>query len=516
MGVLGLTRTPLDIFNMMTPILILAIAAGHSVQILKRYYEEYYRLRDNKAAVIESTSKIGMVMLIAGLVAAAGFFSLITFQNVSMKSFGIFTALGIIAALIVEMTFIPAMRTLLPAPREYHVQRERTRSEFDVVLEKILGRITQRKWKGLIITAVILLAAALLGLTRLTTENSPSSYFHENSAFIKDLRAINKNAPGAFIIQILCEGEEQDILKDPQSLQDMQKVQAFAATLPDVGKTLSLVDIMKTMNKAMHSDSAQYEVVPASRDLISQYLLFYSFSSSPSDFDRLVNSDFNKAVITLYTKYDSYEYAKGIESRINDFIAKNLKNNKLTFKAGGGIMYAAALTEIIVHGKIKNIIQISCIIFLVVSLVFMSFYAGFLALLPLLLSVLVNLGFMGLTGIWLSVATATISAMAIGLGADYTIYYMFRFREEMSKGLGWEKALAETEMHSGKAILYVASAVTLGYMCLMLSGFKLHIYLGILVPLAMIVCSLGTLTLVPMTILALKPKFISRAHKQNS
>ena len=109
-------------------------------------------------------------------------------------------------------------------------------------------------------------------------------------------------------------------------------------------------------------------------------------------------------------------------------------------------MYAAALTEIIVHGKIKNIIQISCIIFLVVSLVFMSFYAGFLALLPLLLSVLVNLGFMGLTGIWLSVATATISAMAIGLGADYTIYYMFRFREEMSKGLGWEKALAETEI----------------------------------------------------------------------
>jgi predicted RND superfamily exporter protein len=125
------------------------------------------------------------------------------------------------------------------------------------------------------------------------------------------------------------------------------------------------------------------------------------------------------------------------------------------------------------------------------------------------------MGFMGITGIWLSVATATISAMAIGLGADYGIYFMYRFREQMSKGMNWEDALIETEKHSGKAILFVASAVALGYLCLMLSGFKLHIYLGILVPLAMIVCSLGTLTLIPIIIMMLKPKFISKAQKHN-
>jgi len=235
-------------------------------------------------------------------------------------------------------------------------------------------------------------------------------------------------------------------------------------------------------------------------------------SSSPSDFDRIVTPDYDKAVITLYTKYDSYEYAKSIESKLNDYVATNLKDSKLSFRVGGGIMYAAALTDIIVHGKIKNIMQISAIIFLVVSLVFLSFYAGLLTLLPLLISVLVNLGFMGLTGIWLSVATATISAMAIGLGADYGIYFMYRLREQMQKGGNWEAALIESEQHSGKAILFVASAVALGYLCLMLSGFKLHIYLGILVPLAMIVCSLGTLTIVPVIIMWLKPRFLNRRN----
>lgn len=513
LGVLGLSRTPMDVFNMMTPILILAVAAGHSVQILKRYYEEYNHLRDNKQAVIESTVKIGFVMIIAGSVAAAGFFSLITFQNISMRAFGIFTALGILSALVVEMTFIPAMRTLLPAPREYHMKKEQEHTIFDTILEKIVNMIVKRKWKLVTITAIVLVSVAIVGLTQLKTENSPSSYFFESSEFIHDLKAVNKNAPGAYIVQILAEGNEQDIIKDPQSLQDIQKVQEYAASLPGVGKTVSIVDIMKKINKAMHSDKDEYEVIPDSKDLVAQYLLLYSMSSSPSDFDRIVNPDYNKAVITMYTKNDSYEYAMDIKSKIEGFVKKNVKNSNLKFQVGGGIMYAAALTDIVVHGKIKNIVQISLIIFVIVSLVFLSLYAGILALLPLIISVVVNMGVMGISGIWLSVATATISAMAIGLGADYTIYLMFRFREEMAKGIGWEKALVETETHSGKAILYVASAVTLGYMCLMLSGFTIHIYLGILVPLAMIVCSMGALTLVPMIIMALKPGFIYKEKK---
>src|SRR5438552_4318107 len=44
LGAMGLFKTPMDAFNVTTPILIFAVAAGHAVQILKRYYEEYHRL----------------------------------------------------------------------------------------------------------------------------------------------------------------------------------------------------------------------------------------------------------------------------------------------------------------------------------------------------------------------------------------------------------------------------------------------------------------------------------------
>src|SRR5205823_2130574 len=127
LGFMGALGFPLDIFNAPTPILILAVAAGHAVQLLKRYYEEYYRLvhdtsltlkQANEMAVIESLCGVGPVMMIAGGVAALGFFSLIIFEIATIRTFGVFTGVGILSAVVLEMTFIPAVRSLLRPPRE--------------------------------------------------------------------------------------------------------------------------------------------------------------------------------------------------------------------------------------------------------------------------------------------------------------------------------------------------------------------------------------------------------------
>ncbi|MFH4117658.1 hypothetical protein WAI56_19555, partial [Acinetobacter baumannii] len=95
MGMMGLFKQPMDIFNSPTPILILAIAAGHAVQLLKRYYEDFDRLiaqgmepkAANSEAVVQSLVRVGPVMVLAGGIAAAGFFSLLTFNIPTIRSF---------------------------------------------------------------------------------------------------------------------------------------------------------------------------------------------------------------------------------------------------------------------------------------------------------------------------------------------------------------------------------------------------------------------------------------------
>ena len=81
LGIMGWLGLPMDTWSAMTPVLILAIAAGHAVQILKRYYEEYARCGDSAEAVVRSLVAVGPVMLTAGLIAAAGFASLIDLRH---------------------------------------------------------------------------------------------------------------------------------------------------------------------------------------------------------------------------------------------------------------------------------------------------------------------------------------------------------------------------------------------------------------------------------------------------
>jgi len=140
-GLLGFMRQPFDAFNATTPILILAIAAGHAVQILKRYYEEYSKVSKqqpnlspkerNHVAVLTSLAKVGPVMVLACTVAALGFFSLVVFELKSIRTFGILTGAGILSALILELTFIPAFRSMLPAPSLREVEREGHKTIWD-------------------------------------------------------------------------------------------------------------------------------------------------------------------------------------------------------------------------------------------------------------------------------------------------------------------------------------------------------------------------------------------------
>lgn len=508
LGMVGLLHIYLDPYNLVTPILVLAIAAGHSVQILKRYYEEYYRLRDNRLAVIVSTSRVGVAMLTAGFVAAVGFASLVTFETPSIRHFGLLTAFGIISALILEMTFIPALRTLFKPPSEEQMQHEKYQVLFDSFVARMIGWL--KRPNRIIILYGLIFVIALIGALHVRTNDALTHYFFQNSRINQDIRALNEKLAGVFLVQVLAEGVAADTIKDPLALRDMERLQEYIKTLPNVGKTFSLVDLLKKMNQAMHEDDPRFYRLPDSRQLIAQYLLLYSMSGDSGDFDRLVDFNYQRGVINIYTKSDMYMDIKHILSKIDHYIQSEFTNSPLRFQAGGGITYQAALSEVIIHGKQRNILQVGGIIFLTSTLVFFSFFGGLLVLLPLALAVLFNLAVMGFCGIWLNIATATISAMALGMGADYVIYFLFRFREELANGENWEDALAIAEKTSGKAVLFVASAIALGYLCVTLSGFLAHIYLGTLVPLTMLVSSLGALTLVPALVLIVKPKFLKK------
>lgn len=519
LGFMGIIGAPMDPWNIMTPILLLAIGAGHSVQILKRYYEEYARLgeqgapvalRDrNRAAVVEATSKVGAVMLAAGAIASLSFASLATFGLPSIQSFGLCTAIGIVAALAIEMTFIPALRVLLPAPSSHQTAREREAESFDPLLEGLAARVSKGSERrvALVFAAICLLAVA--GAPRLNAGNSMGAQFFEVNAPVRGFRLADAKLAGTRVIQVLVQGEAPDAIKSPKVLHAMDELASFIRHQPlPIGNVVSIVDVFKQMDRAIAGPHAGAPKLPASSEAAAQYLLLYSMSGDEDDLSRLVDHDYQRTVLTAYVRTDDYSDLQGMTLRVQSEANRLFAHTGASATVGGGMTSAIALNETMVHGKTMNLIQISLLVLVITSLLMRSLLAGALVLLPLATAALVNLGLMGWLGIPLSMGTAAISAMAVGIGADYAVYFLFRVREEFGRCGDLRAANAAALVTSGKAIAYVASAVAGGYLCLALSGFKMHVLLGLLVALTMVISSLATLVLLPAVIVGLQPSFL--------
>lgn len=506
LGLLGLLNVTLDPFNVTTPILILAVAAGHAVQLLKRFYEETPG-RDVRSAVQRSMERVGPVMLTAGLVAVLSFLSLTTFETTAIRNFGLFTAMGILSSLVIEMTLIPAVRTLLPVPSRRERVRERGRHVFDAVTEQI-ARTLRRGGSGRILAlAGVVVVVSAVGASRIVVDSSFRRQFSEGSRVRVDDRKLNAAFGGTNTLILLIEGEDEGSIDDPELLRAIDSLEQWFRKQPHVGDTLSYVGPIKRMHAAVTAGESRAGRLPASREAVAQYLLLYSFGGSFQDFDRFVDPTHRITAVRVYVKEDSTRYAEQLIDRLQPKLETTLPPG-YEAQVTGSLASAYAMNEIMVRGKVLNVLQIAAIILIVASAVFRSFVGGLLVATPLAFAVLTNFGIMGLVGIPLDIGTSAISAMAVGIGADYAIYFLFRLREELPSAPGLVDALDRTLRTSGKAILFVSSAIAAGYLTLCFSGFGYHIRLGTLVALAMVVSSLASLTVLPSIVLAVRPRFL--------
>ena len=216
----------LDPLNTTTPILVLAVAAGHAIQILKRYYEEYGRLRAtmpprdaNREAVIESMVRVGPVMIVAGLIATITFLSLAGTGIPMVQHFGVFAGCGVLATMIIEMTVIPAVRSMLRPPREREAARERKAGVLDRFLTGVADNLVGGRAPVFVAGGLMVLALVGFGVTRLRIDNNFRLYFRPESAVRVDDRVLNDTFGGTNSIQFLVQTPEADGIKDPRVLQ---------------------------------------------------------------------------------------------------------------------------------------------------------------------------------------------------------------------------------------------------------------------------------------------------------
>lgn len=517
MNVFGLR---IDGFNSVAPIVIVALTAGHAVQMLKRFNEALLvaatanppRTADdwtalNHLAIERSFVAIAPVMVAASLVAAASFASLIVFRMPVIRSFGLYAALGILAGLMIELIFIPALRLAFPA-RQLPACEARSGFWDRIVIAFARCALPAARRRTIVIGTLLLAASGWLG-ANVRIDNSVEEYFARYTTIRKTERELNERYAGSSVLYLLFRGTAPDTLTTADAANLLRTIAYDLRQRPQIGAVSSYADAAGEVACAFVPEDCRKGSLSWSTASLRQFLTLYEAGAGADALDDYLNPTHDTALIRVLAKSDSSQFIDSLFRDLHGRYDRALPPG-VTMLLGGTGATTLALNQRFIEMKLFNIVQMLGIAAVVAMLLFRSVTIGLLVLVPLIASTSFAFAVMTLAGIPLNVATVFIAAVSVGIGADYAIYFGVRLREFLREpGMSIESAVAQTYATAGKAALFVASAVAGGYLGLVASiGYNVHLWLGVMVAVAMLASVIAALTLFPALLLTLRPRAI--------
>lgn len=284
------------------------------------------------------------------------------------------------------------------------------------------------------------------------------------------------------------------------------------------GQGLSANDLVRELRRAVNYEGASYYEIPADparygkkteaelQQLISNYLVLLSGSIKSFANDPLEPTAVRMNVqLRTVGQIDSDRAMK----EIDDYIAANFpKDVKVTI--GGTALIEKSLNLLVVQSQLSSVIISLLMVFLIIAVSYRSVIAGLIGLTPLSITIFMNFAIMGAFGIKLNIGTALVASVSVGIGIDYTIHYLAAYHREYLATGGQGNFLWRTFTASGKAILINAVSVGAGFAVLMLSQFKMLADLGLLIAFTMASSAIVSLTVLPVILSIVNPKFIRK------
>jgi len=498
-GAMATLNIPIYSVSTMITVMLIAIGIAYGVHLyshLFHYMEEHPGI-SKMDATVNMLQEMWKPVMMAAVTTMVGFISLLTSQVYPVKYFGIFSAFGVAVAFLLSVMLIPAGIIILGLPKT----RKKV-SDDDAELDTKKDRFAYRFADYLIghkklvyISTIVVVALSIYGTSKVWINSSFLDKFEKDSEIRKTDRFINEHFGGTSTLNVILEGPAPDTFKKPQVLKTVAKMQDDVVnSLPVVGDAFSLVDFLKRMNKVMHADKEEFNKIPSSSDLIAQYLLLYEMSGDPDNLWKVVDYNYQKANVVFQLKKDD---SKSINSAIKVIEKYKEPFEKLGVKikyAGSGYK-ALVFTDLILKGQIMSLVMSLILILILLSFMFKSISVGFIGSVPIIITALIGFGVMGLFNIPLSTTTALLSSIAVGIGIDYAVHFIERYKI-YAKETNDKTLSAELTMHhSGRAIIFNAFVVIAGFMVLIFSVFPPNRALGMLVSLNMFTSFLGTVTI---------------------
>jgi predicted RND superfamily exporter protein len=455
---------------------------------------------------------VGVPILFTSLTTIAGFASLITSPMSATRDFGWYTVFGTSANMICCFTvlFIVLSYAGKRTEKAFYLNiKDRNKGEkkdhrlMEKMMEKIAG-INKRHYKAVLIISGIITVISVWGIAKLEFNSSYLEEYGDRVKIYHDYKFIDKITGVSDNFEILLNSNKQDGVKTLEFVRALEKIQKFADSKNAlVGKTVSVVDIIKDINRSFHGNDIAYYKLPDSDEEVSQYILLYE-SSGGEELEKLVSADVATARLTIYIKSSDSKTSLVFYNELVQYIDSIIPSGYSYNITGISYLVLKAM-KYIEDTQVSSLFTATVIISLLMVIIFRSFKIGIISMLPNLFPIIVTLGIMGWAGIWLDYVRTLISCIAIGIAVDDTIHFIARYHTEFNRESNYEKALYATIRYVGSAVTISSGVLIIGFSVSMTSVLNDSFYFGMLSSICLLIGLIAEHFVTPSLILAFKP-----------
>lgn len=512
MGLLIGLGFPIHIMSSMAPVFLMAIATD-SMHIFNEFYFRYGETRNKKKAIIETMRAVSRPVRNTALATAAGFGVLLFMNIIPVKVFGGLVAFGTVALRILSFSFIPAMFTFVKDEKiEKIAAAQNLRAGGTSRFLRKLAGVGAYHPKTTLIAGLLLFAVALVGLTKIRVNNNLVEWFKaDNEVRIADT-VMNQSLGGTSMAYVVATAQEDDFMKTPEAMRHIEGLQRHLEKLPVVGKTTSVVDYVKRINRVLHDDDPKFDAVPETKEMIGQYIFLFSMSAKPSDLDNVVDYPFRRANIQVQLKTWDAQAMRDVIRAMDEYkAAAHALPMPIELKPAGIAWFNLVWNDEVLWDMVMGFGLALIAVFAILALDFRSVKWALVGYTPLLFTILLIYGVVGYVGKDFDMPISVLSCLSLGMAVDFAIHFISRLRQRMEEAP--EEALADsllwTAGRPGKGIMRNAILFAASFAVMIFAPLTPYITVGAFIVSMMLLSAVMTIVYIPAIITLAKGSLLT-------
>ncbi len=326
-------------------------------------------------------------------------------------------------------------------------------------------------------------------------------------------------------------------VKQPYVLHKLEKVREQLLSLEEpnvdlgersVGPTgfvFGPVDLVrKTYSLFYHDEDPAYKKIPDTRTDglgdptltdrgVIGVVLNQAQNSNRDTFNGMIRPDLKEFHFSVLVRSSLTAFTTVYLEKVKKILAREFPVDDPYIESismGGHNLTTMEIANMIIKSQFSSIAQAMVFIFIITFFIFRSWVGGIYSMIPLVFTILTNFGILVIMGWKVNSGTSMVASISVGIGVDYTIHFLERFKAQLKRGDTFDRAYFNTIRSSGKAIVINAASVAVGFAVLLLGEMENNRAMGLQMAGAMIYSSVAALTLLPALISVAKPKFLTK------